>query len=266
MIMDDHEIFDGFANDERFVGQPSQGVRDVALAAYREFQHSHNPQSYPAPALYYSFGFAGAEFFVLDVRTERYRHNGAQMISSMQMNRFKSWLLQHAGRPKLVVSSIPFVSEVRDAGDKWCGEAFRPQREEIIDFLAQNEIDGVVFLTGDMHCSYHATLTVSPPAGRPFVVHELMSSPINQFTGGMHAFFDGGAHTTRGGTLYDSQLSADEFYGAHSNVMVVRVDTDGVVSYSVFRTKSDEPAALRGEFQLELLAPVVGRTASAPAA
>ncbi len=266
MIMDDHEVFDGFANDEKFVGQPSQRVRDVALAAYREYQHSHNPQTYPAPALYYSFSFGGAEFFVLDVRTERYRHHGSQMISSMQMNRFKSWLLQHIGKPKFVVSSIPFVSEVRDEDDKWCGSAFRAQREEIIDFLAQNEIDGVVFLTGDMHCSYHATLTVSPPAGRALTVHELMSSPINQFAGGMHAFFDGGARTTRAGTLYDSQLSADEFYGAHSNVMLVRLGTDGVVSYSIFRTKSDEPAVLRGEFQLELLAPEAEGTASAPAA
>ena len=266
MIMDDHEIFDGFANDEKFVGRPSQGVRDVALAAYREYQHSHNPQTFPAPALYYSFGFGGAEFFVLDVRTERYRHNGAQMISSMQMNRFKSWLLQHAEKPKFVVSSIPFVSEVRDADDKWCGEAFRAQREEIIDLLAQLEIDRVVFLTGDMHCSYHATLTLSAPTGRRITVHELMSSPINQFTGGMHAFFDGEARTTRAGTLYDSQLTADEFYGAHSNVMLVRLSTDGVVSYSIFRTKSDGPAALRGEFQLELLAPELRRTASAPAA
>lgn len=266
MIMDDHEIFDGFANDERFVGQPSARVRDVALAAYREYQHSHNPQSYPAPALYYSFGFGGAEFFVLDVRTERYRHHGAQMISSMQMDRLKSWLLRHAGKPKFVVTSVPFVSEVRDEDDKWCGSAFRAQREEIIDFLAQNEIDGVVFLTGDMHCSYHATLTVSPPASPAFTVHELMSSPINQFAGGMHAFFDGGAHTTRAGTLYDSQLAADEFYGAHSNVMAVRLGTDGVVSYSIFRTKSDEPAVVSGRFQLELVAPELQRSVRAPAA
>lgn len=265
MILDDHEVFDGFANDESFAGRPAQGVRDVALAAYREYQHSHNPHSYPAPALYYSFGFAGAEFFVLDTRSERYRHDGSQMISTLQMQRFKVWLLQNAARPKFVVTSVPFVGEARDAKDKWCGKAFRAQREDVIDFLARHGIEGVVFLTGDMHCSYHATMDITPPAGRRFTVHELMSSPINQFTNGMHAFLDGGARTTPRGALYDSQLHADEFYGAHSSVMAVRLATDGVVSYSVYRTKKDGPAVLSGEFWLEGMA-AADEAASAPAA
>lgn len=265
MIMDDHEIFDGFANDESFVGRPSQGVRDVALAAYREYQHSHNPQSFPPPALYYSFSYGGAEFFVLDVRSERYRRNGAQMISTLQMKRFQEWLVRHAARPKLVVSSIPFVSEVRDANDKWCGDPFRPQREEIIDFLAANGIHGVVFLTGDMHCSYHATLAATAASGARLTVHELMASPINQFASGQHAFFDGGARVTPRGTRYDSQLDSGEFYGSHSNVMLVRLGTDGVVRWSIFRTKRDEAAALAGEFRLDGMAPAA-RTASPEAA
>jgi len=250
MMMDDHEVFDGFANDAEFAGRPSQPVRDVALAAYREYQHSHNPQTYPLPALYYSFDFGGASFFVLDVRSERYRRHGRQMISRMQMERFKAWLRQSSRRPKFVVSSIPFVTEVRDGDDKWCGEAFNPQREEIIDFLARNRIDGVVFLTGDMHCSYHATLDGVAPDGRMFRVHELMSSPINQFASGMHAFLEPGARTTPAGTTYEHRLSPLEFYGAHSNVMSVRITPDASVAWSILRTKTDEPPVVSGRFDL----------------
>jgi phosphodiesterase/alkaline phosphatase D-like protein len=254
MILDDHEIFDGFANDAQFVGLPSQPYRDVALAAYREYQHSHNPQTWPAPALYYAFGFGGAEFFVMDVRTERYRREGSQIVSALQMERFKQWLGRHADRPKFVVSSIPFVAEVRDRGDKWCGDAFRSQREEIIDAVAEGDVGGVVFLTGDMHCSCHATMSLTSRAGRRSTIHELMSSPINQFGSGLHAFTDRGALATAAGTAYRSQLAPEEFYGAHSNVMVVRLTTAGTVSYSVFRTKTEGPPVVKGRFQLPAVA------------
>ncbi len=252
MILDDHEIFDGYANDSEFLHRSSAPVRDVALAAYREYQHSHNPQTYPAPALYYAFSFGGAEFFVLDVRTERYRQKGRQIISGLQMERFKGWLLQHATKPKFVVTSIPFVAETRDKDDKWCGEAYLAQRDEVIDFLVQNGIDGLVFLTGDMHCSYHATLSVTSAAGRSFTIHELMSSPINQFGNDLHAFEDGVRRTTPAGASYESRLTPDTFYGAHSNVMVVRVSPEGAVSYSIFRTKNEDPALVSGQFQLEV--------------
>jgi len=73
MMLDDHEVFDAFANDVEYFWRPSAPVRDVALEAYRQYQHSHNPQSYPPPALYYRFEFGGVHFFALDVRSERWK-------------------------------------------------------------------------------------------------------------------------------------------------------------------------------------------------
>src|SRR5262249_53516647 len=121
MMLDDHEIFDGFANDVDWFWRPSQPVRNAALEAYRQYQHAHNPQSFPSPALYYSFGFGGLQFFALDVRSERFKTKDPQMISTVQLDAFVRWLTEHAAEPKFVVSSIPFVAEVRDRDDKWCG-------------------------------------------------------------------------------------------------------------------------------------------------
>ena len=47
--------------------------------------------------------------------------------------------------------------------DKWCGRPFRWQRDEIIDFIEEKAIERVVFLVGDMHCAYHASMSIWAP-------------------------------------------------------------------------------------------------------
>jgi hypothetical protein len=48
---------------------------------------------------------------------------------------------------------VPFVGEARNASDKWNGENYRAQREQVIDFLAiTTDVERLVFLIGVMHC------------------------------------------------------------------------------------------------------------------
>jgi phosphodiesterase/alkaline phosphatase D-like protein len=254
MMLDDHEIFDGFANDSEYLWRPSQPVRDVALEAYRQYQHSHNPQSYSPPTLYYNFEFGGVHVFALDVRSERWKTTDPQMIGAFQMADFMRWLGVHKNDPKFVISSIPFIAEVRDRGDKWCGDEYRVQREQIIEYLAMNKIGNLCFLTGDMHCSYHMQMTLQHGNAAPITIHELMSSPINQVTSGSHAFIaTPQAQTTAQNKVkfQTSALNLDEFYGKHSNVMLVRyVHAARRVDWSVYRTKPVAAAALTGSFLL----------------
>lgn len=251
MILDDHEIFDNFANDasfgaSEFGGPPVSRIRDFGLEAYRQYQHSHNPQTVPPPALHYAFDFAGAFFFAFDCRSERWAKSDTQMISNAQMAAFKSWLSVHAPEPKFVITSIPFVGEVRggEGADKWCGDPFRAQREEILDHLAANGIGRICFLTGDMHCSYHAQMRVTPTgaaAAAALTIHELMSSPINQVTSGTHSFIDRPERMTAAGTRYQTlPFAPTETYTAHSNVMAVRFSpNDRSVNWQIYRTKDE---------------------------
>jgi alkaline phosphatase D len=238
MVLDDHEIFDDYYNGKPYANATdTKVIRGAALAAYQEYQHSHNPQSF-APALYYSFSFGGVEFFALDVRTERYPKPHNQIIGAQQMADFKAWLKANARATKFALTSVPFVGEARNAADKWSGDNQRSQREELIDFLASNaEVEKLVFLTGDMHCSYHATMTIQRRNGPALGVHELMSSPINQFGNGLHAFVEKMHQTTPAGNTYEVELKASDFYGAHSNVMLIKAGTDGRVAWDVYRTK-----------------------------
>jgi hypothetical protein len=148
------------------------------------------------------------------------------------MQQLLSWLERYRDDLKFVVTSVPFVAEISEAGskriprwpqkttvptgkngggatdgtaeptepegasasagaagqpplnrlnDKWSAAEFERQRGEIIEFIADRQIEQLVFLTGDMHCCYHATMRIG---GRlkydSITIHELAGGPVNQ--------------------------------------------------------------------------------------
>ena len=244
MILDDHEIIDNYANDYDIrSGAPTYLQESLATKAYREFQHLHNPQSYSSGPLYYKFDSGNARFFVLDTRTERYKNAPeAQMISGEQMQRFRRWLGKNRQSQLFVVSSVPFVSNVRKSDDKWSSPGYRRQREEVLKYIWKNDIKRLCFLTGDMHNSHHATLTLKGSGHDDIVIHELMSSPVNQLQKNRISAYVIGQEQpvdNKIGFTYSSQIANKEFYTGHSNAMVVKVSGTRV-SYEIHRTKKSD--------------------------
>jgi phosphodiesterase/alkaline phosphatase D-like protein len=257
MILDDHEMENNFANDmdTGWFGSSVEAIRQYSLKAYREFQHIHNPQSFDVQSLYYHFDYANVRFFVLDTRTERYqeRGNDSQIISPTQMSRFQAWLKKYKDDVKFVVTSVPFVGEIRDPGkDKWCSGIFKKQREGILRFIIEQKVTGLTFLTGDMHNSYHATMDLTANDGSHSVtLHELMSSPLNQL--GKTTFdayvSDNETPFTADGFSYLTRLSSGEFYCEHSNAMVIGVN-GRKVDYRMFRTKKPTQKLPSGRYHI----------------
>lgn len=252
MILDDHEIIDDFSNDKSIPIGSLDSLKDMAIKAYREFQHIHNPQVYGNDTLYYNFTFGCYQFFVMDIRTERYTEPpGKQMIGEQQLQRFFEWLQTHREAVKFVVSSGPFVGEVRNSNDKWSGESFRPQREQIVDFIAQHDISNIVFLTGDRHNAYHATMEIKTPTGNVLTVHELMSSPINQLSKrALYHYHTKLESETQSGISYKCEIDVDTYYATHSNIMCVYV-SGSTLSIEIFRTKKRKSARRTKTFSLE---------------
>lgn len=249
MILDDHEIFDDYYNGKPYAGQSSDPIAGFAKAIYTEYQHSRNPQDRGSAGFYFSFEHAGAKFFALDARTERHKGEHRAMIGVQQMAAFKKWLSDNEADVKFVVTAVPFVGEVRSGDDKWCSASFRDQRGEIIEHIAAQRIGRIVFLTGDMHASYHATMTVRANGG-DLLLHELMSSPINQFGAALHQFRETADLQTPLGVRYRLELKPAEFYGKHSNVMKIGANPAGQISWDVFRTKDVTDNVLSGQFKV----------------
>ncbi len=256
MLLDDHELTNNFRNDKRPTAGPIEEFRELGLRAYREYQHSHNPQSF-GRNLYYRFDYADIRFFAIDVRSER-NASRRRMVGPTQLRRFRNWLLAHRDDLKLVVTPVPFVVDVlrpRPGHDKWSGDPYRGQREALLDFIGSNAIRPPVFLTGDMHNSYHATMTLKR-GYRSLVLHELMASPLSQVSGhrgSIGRFLMDRKVTLPNGWSYRTTFSRGaggqlHHYREASNVMHVQVDGDRV-RFRVYPTRRGNVGpAQRGSF------------------
>jgi alkaline phosphatase D len=209
MTLDDHEIRNDWSQDE-FAHDPD--LYAAAMHAYQSYQLVHGPAFQPRnqdnlsdvpERLWYQFTNGRAAFFVMDTRTERFKDKSRkQMLSPEQVRALKQWMKAvPANRPKFVATSVPMFPDPRSSGDdKWKG--FDKQRREILDFIRDEKIARVVFLSGDVHCSMSAQLKCSTHPG--FNVTSVVSSsffwPYPQ--GRASDFKLSGKLTESGGSVY----------------------------------------------------------------
>ena len=189
MILDDHEIEDNWTQD-RMSKAASRKVFNLAIGAYMSYQWSHSPRTFPS-RLYYHYECNGYPFFVLDTRTQRYMDdvqaslNDNHMLGRPtiggeepgQLDRLLRWLVQQqknrGNAPKFIVTSSVFAPSPIDARERRPGEpeqqvrwkeasdswpAFPATRRAILQCIIKNNVQNVVFLSGDIHCANVAAL------------------------------------------------------------------------------------------------------------
>ena len=268
MIADDHEVVNGFAEGGQLTRlqrlilwlrghgmQKEKQYREMAengVKVFSEFQRSHAPTTFGEDVNYYTFEHGKHKFFALDTGLNRDHENG-KMISSEQQKALFSWLTDNRDNPKFILTSTPFVMEYKKPDDKWTSPEWNAQRDEIIDFLATEKLDNVVFLAGDVHASGHARLTIEAGDGESFVIDELTSSAVNaSVMRGREKFVGVRPGETSNGTRYRVELDEESFLGkggrfngiSNSNVMRIDIDDDRV-DYAVYRTRHGEEAPVR---------------------
>ena len=209
-------------------------------------------------ALWYTFDKGAVHFFVMDTRTQRrnnaYGHGEhvepAQIIDPEQMKALCDWMLTHRNDLKFIVTSVPFVAEIDEdrssrtprwvsqapstprrasddraetVNDKWCAPQFKRQRDQIIDFIALHRIEYLAFLTGDMHCCYHATMRIGGTTPYDGVtVHELAGGPANQLQlASLAEFIAACSRRTEKGQRFDIVL--ERFHSEASAVLHLKV-------------------------------------------
>jgi cholesterol oxidase len=181
LILDDHEFgdnVDGASNAE----VDSVEGRDFhtgfnAAVAYQARYHR------PVPRLrrdgqrwrvdrgfWHAFEIGGIPAFAMDTRTERETRDlagwrSARLIGDEQLHALKSWLVEHRDSPKLVCSGSVFgVTEARHVqaptacidDDSWCG--YPRTWRELVRFIVEEDLQHIVFLSGDYHLSLMAEL------------------------------------------------------------------------------------------------------------
>lgn len=153
MAWDDHEI-DNNLDPEN----PPAGLIELARAAFYE----NTPMQPGADGDWTSHRQGTAvEVIRLDCRTERRPSlrgsDSAAYLSKPQMDFLKDRLKNSPCHFKIVLNSVPMTKMPELwalQGDRWQG--YEPAREEILNFLEDNDIDNVWFISGDFHVGFVA--------------------------------------------------------------------------------------------------------------
>ncbi len=196
MILDDHEIEDNWSQD-RIRTAEGRHIYNLALNAYMSYQWLHGPRTF-GKRLFYSFDCGGYPFFVLDTRTQRYVDDVEGELSDnhllgrpsllpndepSQLDGLLLWLQREqkarGNVPKFIVSSSVFApnpiearegrrakdasghqeAKWKENSDSW--PAFPTTRRTLLENIVLNDIQNIVFLSGDIHVSSVAQLEFS---------------------------------------------------------------------------------------------------------
>lgn len=195
MMLDDHEIRDGW---DRSFGGGEEGIK-----AYRDFQRRVGP-GFPngSNRLWFPINVGGAPIFVADSRTDRDPREPRTLTSSRIMSEeqeveLRAWLknLGQDPRPKFVVTpamllprrlaSTRYLGVGPHEGDpSWSSsirsdgwDGFPASLLSILEFILENEIKGVVFLSGDEHLFCFARAELHG-GGKSNVVHSVHGSSL----------------------------------------------------------------------------------------
>lgn len=176
---DDHDYGPDNANQ-------SYEFKDVTLAAFKAYSGNPTYGEPDHPGVYGKFIWGDAAFFLLDdryYRDETLLDQDANPQKSVWGARQFNWLKQsllyskaqknHAFR--FIVTGGQIVQTMIKTARSETHELYRREREELIKFIQDNQIGGVIFLTGDVHHTalYRRPLTATQS------IYELTSSPLS---------------------------------------------------------------------------------------
>jgi alkaline phosphatase D len=168
VIWDDHEV-----EDDYLPGNPLASIGRRAFLDYWPVRrHPDEPER-----IYRSFRWGQAlELFLLDVRQYRDPKRGT-MLGQAQ----KQWLLEQVARSRAIFKFIATAVPMAGGGtDRWDG--YPIERAEILRYVKEKKIGGVVFLSADLHC---AAITRIPKSnGLKNIIAGPLAAPLNRITNG----------------------------------------------------------------------------------
>ena len=151
-VWDDHDYGGNNADS-------TSPTRATALSVYRQYVPSYlasGPATDPDDPIYQAFDVADVRVILTDVRSAR---SPADQIDDAEKTMLgveqKAWLKAEllAARDTraltIWVNPVPWIGEATPGGDAWNG--YTTERAELADFIATNDVDRVLMLSGDAH-------------------------------------------------------------------------------------------------------------------
>lgn len=175
-VLDDHEVSNNFGVN---YPETNPDIYRAGMKAYMTYQHMVTPGFKFSPEINhegYQMMIGDVPAFMMNTRSNR-SISPPQIIPSTEMNGVKNWLLQNYTKPyKVLFSSVPmfpdYTNNPGQSEDKWT--AYMDQTMELLNFINDREIHGVIICTGDIHKSLYTQ--IASPKG--VVITSVIASPF----------------------------------------------------------------------------------------
>jgi hypothetical protein len=191
MMLDDHEIQDNWAPNDPDPEVLGSGKTAIELGKSAYFRYERGLRKAPTH-VWHAIEHNSLPFFLGDTRTERegrtvLNWRDARIMHPEQCTALCEWLKadRYQDRPKFVLTAaalLPRRLQVAEQSaralhsDGW--EGYPASMHALLKFICDNEIKGVVFLSGDDHLSNLVTATVTRSDGMRCTLHSVHSSAL----------------------------------------------------------------------------------------
>ena len=170
-IWDDHD-FGVNDSDRTYV------LREQSLALFKRYWANPSYGLRATPGIFAKYEYGGVDFFLLDGRFYRDPADGPDgpgktMLGAEQKRWLKDELRASRTPFKVLVSGGGF-SQAERGGDSWA--VFQHERNELFDFIRDNNITGVFGISGDSHMGELNCVPRSEQGSYDF--YDLCSSPL----------------------------------------------------------------------------------------
>ncbi|MFT5354042.1 MAG: alkaline phosphatase D [Polyangiales bacterium] len=246
-------------DDHDFLGNNTDGEcagRELALQAVQEYWPNPSFGLEAAPGTYYRHRLGSAELFVLDCRSYRPRlvnadgtdrdtgrrcTNSGDTIDDMAGGPLGTpqydWLVESLQDSEAPFKLITCGSLITSNGvDSW--NSFPDAREALYSSIHDAGVDGVVFLSGDIHRSQVRVA----PRDDGYDFYEFVSSPLAQYSRAVDSRSECGLGGTTNGTevLYcDSYNSFVELRVREDELSALYYNEEGMQRHAVVLSLSD---------------------------
>ncbi len=172
-IWDDHDFG---AND----ADKTFDLKQQSLMLFKQYWANKTYGEAGNAGVYSKIQMADAEFFLLDDRYHRSpnrypdKHSDKEFLGKRQMQWLKEGLM--ASNRNVNFRFIVVGNQVLNpVNDFECFRHFTNEWEELMEFIVQHRIEGVVFLSGDRHMT---EMNFFQPSKEFYRLHDVTSSPL----------------------------------------------------------------------------------------
>ncbi len=163
-------------DDHDFGPDNSDGTfanKDATLANFQSFWPNPYFGTDETPGVFSHFKYMDSEIFLLDDRYHRIDSARQQILGPEQM----AWLKERLSASTATFKFIVHGSQVLNDLNAYECFAMYDERQILFDYIRDQEVEGVVFLSGDRH--YTELLKMEQEGGYPF--YEFTNSPLTAF-------------------------------------------------------------------------------------